>query len=163
MHMLQICYPKPTDKPLFNGLVKQCKNLGIPFLTEEEIAGPGASPLSDRFQIVMDAIFGFSFRGAPRPPFDRILTKLIELQDSLPIVSVDIPSGWDVEKGDQSGQGLKPDMLVSLTTPKRCDGIPLSCSAGALTIITNSATVSFDTMTSIHNSERASFYGPCSS
>lgn len=34
------------------------------------------------------------------------------------IVSVDIPSGWDVEKGDASGQGMRPDMLVSLTAPK---------------------------------------------
>jgi len=34
------------------------------------------------------------------------------------IVSVDIPSGWDVEAGDASGSGMRPDMLVSLTAPK---------------------------------------------
>ncbi len=26
--------------------------------------------------------------------------------------------GWDVERGDESGRGLQPDMLVSLTAPK---------------------------------------------
>lgn len=31
---------------------------------------------------------------------------------NIPIVSVDIPSGWDVEKGDEDGLGLQPDMLV---------------------------------------------------
>lgn len=28
--------------------------------------------------------------------------------------------GWDVEEGDTSGGGLKPDVLVSLTAPKLC-------------------------------------------
>jgi NAD(P)H-hydrate epimerase len=36
----------------------------------------------------------------------------------LPIVSVDIPSGWDVEAGNDAGVGLNPDVLVSLTAPK---------------------------------------------
>lgn len=27
---------------------------------------------------------------------------------------------WDVEHGDASGGGLRPDMLVSLTAPKQC-------------------------------------------
>jgi len=34
----------------------------------------------------------------------------------IPIVSVNIPSGW--EKGDELGTGLQPDILVSLTAPK---------------------------------------------
>ena len=33
---------------------------------------------------------------------------------------MDVPSGWHVEAGDESGQGLRPDMLVSLTAPKLC-------------------------------------------
>ena len=36
------------------------------------------------------------------------------------MVSVDIPSGWDVEKGDISNTGLLPEMLISLTAPKQC-------------------------------------------
>ncbi len=36
-----------------------------------------------------------------------------------PVVAVDIPSGWHVEQGDVAGDGLRPEMLVSLTTPKR--------------------------------------------
>jgi len=28
--------------------------------------------------------------------------------------------GWDVEEGDVSGKGLKPDTLISLTAPKKC-------------------------------------------
>ncbi len=33
---------------------------------------------------------------------------------------VDIPSGWDVEKGSPSANALKPEMLISLTAPKLC-------------------------------------------
>ena len=33
-------------------------------------------------------------------------------QKSPVIVSVDIPSGWHVEDGDVSGEGIKPNMLV---------------------------------------------------
>ena len=35
------------------------------------------------------------------------------------MVAIDIPSGWHVEQGDDAGDGLRPEMLVSLTAPKR--------------------------------------------
>lgn len=72
--------------------------------------------------VVLDAIFGFSFKPPVRPPFDQVLSLLTE--SKLPIVSVDIPSGWDVESGRPSGgegkrvDALDPDVLVSLTAPK---------------------------------------------
>jgi NAD(P)H-hydrate epimerase len=66
--------------------------------------------------VILDAIFGFSFKGPVRAPFDSVLPLLTA--SKLPIVSVDIPSGWDVERGNAEGVGLKPDVLVSLTAPK---------------------------------------------
>ena len=48
-------------------------------------------------------------------------------------MSVDIPSGWDVEQGDPTGSCMQPDMLVSLTAPKlvargfKVSPIPQSC------------------------------------
>ncbi len=35
------------------------------------------------------------------------------------IASVDVPSGWDVEKGNINST-FTPDMLISLTLPKLC-------------------------------------------
>jgi NAD(P)H-hydrate epimerase len=67
--------------------------------------------------VILDAIFGFSFKGPVRAPFDSAL--LLISKSGLPIVSVDIPSGWDVEKGNEEGVGLNPDVLVSLTAPKQ--------------------------------------------
>ncbi|KAL0579870.1 hypothetical protein V5O48_002117 [Marasmius crinis-equi] len=66
--------------------------------------------------VILDAIFGFSFKPPIRAPFDTALPLLTE--SKLPIVSVDIPSGWDVEKGNAEGLGLQPDVLLSLTAPK---------------------------------------------
>ncbi len=77
------------------------------------------SPLRDalaRSDVILDAIFGFSFKPPVREPFDQALSLITE--SGLPIVSVDIPSGWDVEKGNAAGVGLDPDVLVSLTAPK---------------------------------------------
>ncbi|XP_027123242.1 pyridoxine/pyridoxamine 5'-phosphate oxidase 1, chloroplastic isoform X1 [Coffea arabica] len=118
-----ICYPKRTAKPLYNGLVTQLESLSVPFLSVEDLP----MDLSDSFDILVDAMFGFSFHGTPRPPFDDLIRRLLNLTSPdmnasrLPaIVSVDIPSGWHVEEGDLSGDGIKPDMLVSLTAPKLC-------------------------------------------
>ncbi|KEI41176.1 uncharacterized protein L969DRAFT_92409 [Mixia osmundae IAM 14324] len=62
-----------------------------------------------------DLLFGFSFHGEPRPPFDAVINALNET--TKPILSVDIPSAWDVEKGNVSGT-FTPDSLISLTAPK---------------------------------------------
>ena len=66
--------------------------------------------------VILDAIFGFSFKPPIRAPFNAIIPMLNESR--LPILSVDIPSGWDVEKGNL-GVGLQPSVLISLTAPKQ--------------------------------------------
>ncbi|KAL1541538.1 Pyridoxine/pyridoxamine 5'-phosphate oxidase 1, chloroplastic [Salvia divinorum] len=118
-----VCYPKRTAKALYNGLVTQLESLSIPFLSIEDLP----VDLSTNFDIVLDAVFGFSFQGSPRPPFDDIIQRLVALGDpneknqkSPVLVSVDIPSGWHVEEGDLSGKGIRPNLLVSLTAPKLC-------------------------------------------
>jgi NAD(P)H-hydrate epimerase len=91
-----------------------------------ELAGTTLSTALAASDVVLDAIFGFSFKPPVRAPFDAALPLIA--RSGLPIVSVDIPSGWDVEGGADapgpagaSGQGglaLYPDVLVSLTAPK---------------------------------------------
>ena len=93
---VQILYPKPTQKPLYEGLVTQCKSLSLPFPTWDDVQQSG---LKDKYDLIVDAMFGFSFKvsppekeylhgrqcpnsaclssrqvqGEPRPPFDSIL------------------------------------------------------------------------------------------
>jgi len=119
-----IVYPKRSSKPHFINLVKQCEDMNIPILdfipmdsnnTGEEEEG--------YYDVIVDAIFGFSFRGtAPREPYATSIANMVTLQknqQSKPLlVSVDVPSGWDVDGGDLTGTGFCPDVLVSLTAPK---------------------------------------------
>ena len=67
----QVCYPKRTSKPLYRGLVAQLESLRLPILGAEDILH--GEPLAQRFDVVLDAMFGFSFKGDPRPPFDTLL------------------------------------------------------------------------------------------
>lgn len=106
-----VLYPKRPNKPLFQGLTTQCEKMEIPFLSEL----PEAKVIDEAYNLVIDAIFGFSFKGAVREPFGAILDTLKKA--TVPVASIDIPSGWDVEQG--SADGLQPDMLISLTAPKK--------------------------------------------
>ncbi|XP_054567693.1 NAD(P)H-hydrate epimerase isoform X2 [Eptesicus fuscus] len=74
-----------------------------------------AKLIDELYELVVDAIFGFSFKGDVREPFRSILSVLSGL--TVPIASIDIPSGWDVEKGNPGG--IQPDLLISLTAPKK--------------------------------------------
>lgn len=109
-----VYYPKRTDKPLFNNLVTQCRKMGIPFVEE----APTASQLDANYPLSVDALFGFSFRPPVRDQFKPILDALTGRAKTR-VASVDVPSGWDVEKGGSSSD-LQPDLLISLTAPKKC-------------------------------------------
>jgi hydroxyethylthiazole kinase-like uncharacterized protein yjeF len=113
-----IVYPKRSSKEHFVNLVKQCQDVGIPFLEEM----PSNEEMKT-YDAIVDSIFGFSFTGEPREPFATILKQMIEAQhtnQNLKVVSVDVPSGWDVDQGDVAKTGFVPDILISLTTPKLC-------------------------------------------
>ncbi|ROL45054.1 NAD(P)H-hydrate epimerase [Anabarilius grahami] len=106
-----VLYPKRPNKQLFQNLATQCEKMDISFLSEM----PEADVIDEAYNLVVDAIFGFSFKGAVREPFGDILSQLKKI--TVPIASIDIPSGWDVEKG--CPDGIQPDMLISLTAPKK--------------------------------------------
>jgi NAD(P)H-hydrate epimerase len=147
-YTVSCCYPRRTDKQLYKNLVTQCSSLSIPFLEVEQVL---EQPLSSQADVVVDSLFGFSFKGTPRPPFDGLIKAMVENNENNDdgdggggpctasaatdgrsrshdaatmrrpiIVSVDVPSGWDVEQGDVSHSGLSPAMLISLTSPKFC-------------------------------------------
>ena len=112
---VQVCYPKRTPKPIYEGLVTQLETLGVEFLHVDDVKSEALVVTHD---VVVDALFGFSFRGEPRHPFDELLEILNPHSAPPPIVAVDVPSGWSVDEGDVSGEGIRPDLLVSLTAPK---------------------------------------------
>ena len=103
-----------TDKPLFRNLVTQCTKMGLTFVDET----PSQERFDSEYDLCVDALFGFSFKPPVRPGFVDIVQRMTSAK--IPVASVDVPSGWDVEKGDLDGQGIKPETLISLTAPKLC-------------------------------------------
>lgn len=112
-----IFYPKPTNKPLFQNLVKQLKALDIPFTDDFLLAMKTAD-------LVVDAIFGFSVRLPIKAPFDECIALMEQAcQKGKPeVLAIDTPSSWDVENGPQKegelGSDFMPDYLISLTAAK---------------------------------------------
>ncbi|KAF8651939.1 hypothetical protein AX16_004582 [Volvariella volvacea WC 439] len=128
-----IYMPKPGSKeiykvynPLFllqelnfsvcQRLQTQCNNMRIHTIPLDPSSTSALQTALSSTDVILDAIFGFSFKPPVRAPFDSALSLLSK--SGLPIVSVDIPSGWDVEQGNIHGVGLNPDVLISLTAPK---------------------------------------------
>ncbi|XP_034247329.1 NAD(P)H-hydrate epimerase [Thrips palmi] len=109
-----VYYPKRTDKPLYENLLHQCLAMDIPVIEN----APTADLLNSSYNLIVDALFGFSFKPPVRPLFVPILEALRNTES--PICSIDIPSGWDVEKGCPESGGIQPEMLISLTAPKQC-------------------------------------------
>uniref|UniRef100_A0A1B6BW71 NAD(P)H-hydrate epimerase n=1 Tax=Clastoptera arizonana TaxID=38151 RepID=A0A1B6BW71_9HEMI len=109
-----IFYPKKTDKDLYKNLTHQCTSIDISFINTM----PTKDEINTDFDLVVDAIFGFSFQPPVRPEFSSILNTLSKI--TIPLCSIDIPSGWHVENGPPSDDGLNPEMLISLTAPKIC-------------------------------------------
>ncbi|XP_040158694.1 NAD(P)H-hydrate epimerase [Anopheles arabiensis] len=109
-----VYYPKRTDKELFKNLQHQAESMGITV----SVDCPAGEWVEAEFGLIVDALFGFSFKPPVRESFRPIMEVLQKTK--LPIVSVDIPSGWDVELGPQTDFDIKPDCLISLTAPKLC-------------------------------------------
>ena len=119
LHLLgftaHVHYPKQTDNQLYKDLVVQAQLSDVKFIDELP------ADISSHYSLVVDCIFGFSFKPPVRPQFSPILEAISKI--TIPLISVDIPSGWSVEAGppdDGTTPVLKPDMLVSLTAPKKC-------------------------------------------
>ena len=103
--------PQPSKNEFLQQLEKQLEHFQVDKVKED-----GFSSALESSDVILDAIFGFSFKGEPRAPFDEPIKAL--KQTAKPIVSVDIPSAWDVEKGNVDGKSFTPAALVSLSAPK---------------------------------------------
>lgn len=121
-----VFYPKESKGEIFGRLRQQCENLELPLIAPPPL-NKSSFPMAPDAQtnafkralnnadLVLDCVFGFSFHPPTRAPFDVVLNSLATTE--VPILSVDIPSGWDVMEGN-SNDGFTPNAIVSLTAPK---------------------------------------------
>ncbi|SBT80340.1 pyridoxal 5'-phosphate synthase, putative [Plasmodium malariae] len=106
-----VIYPKENKKTLFKRLLKLMEHYEIGVLkltTAEEMLG---------YDLIVDAIFGFSFKGEPRTPFDELIEMINNCKR--PVVSIDVPSGTNIDSGDTtSSLFVHSEMNISLMLPK---------------------------------------------
>jgi NAD(P)H-hydrate epimerase len=109
-HKVSVHIPKITK---FGALRSQCTLHGV-----NVIDTISRDDLNTNNDLIVDSIFGFGFKGEIREPYASLIGSLVEAK--VPIISVDAPSGWPVQKTlNQSPSGLiKPVALISLTAPK---------------------------------------------
>eukprot|EP00960_Hanusia_phi_P024842 731283-Hanusia_phi.AAC.1 len=117
-YRVTVVCPEQSNQEPHAGLRKQLRALDV-------MVNMGMPGTSSGVGLIVDAAFGFSFRPPLRAPYDYILKQLLDpsLFGAVPVVSVDVPLGWDVELGPPREEGalvLQPDMLVSLSAPKMC-------------------------------------------
>ena len=82
-----IFYPKRTDKPLYHALTTQCVKMGLSFIDSV----PSSDQISQNYDAIVDALFGFSFQGPPRGEFATVIGNIVDSR--VPVLSVDVPSG----------------------------------------------------------------------
>jgi NAD(P)H-hydrate epimerase len=68
------------------------------------------------FDVVVDALFGTGFRGAPRPEATALIER-VNAADT-PVVSVDIPSGVDASTGEVAGTAVRATLTVTFHARK---------------------------------------------
>jgi len=68
------------------------------------------------YDLIIDGLFGFSLKGNPRVPANRIIEEMN--RSGVPILSIDVPSGLDAETGQLMRPAIKAKYTVTLGMPK---------------------------------------------
>ena len=115
-YQVSVLYPKRStreEQQYYDKLVTQCLDVGVEFIDSIE------QHQQQSYHAIVDAIFGFSFKGEPREPFASILRTMAKMQTTqeietgnntntntntnstntnTQIISIDVPSGWNVDE-----------------------------------------------------------------
>jgi NAD(P)H-hydrate epimerase len=70
----------------------------------------------DGADVVIDALFGTGFHGAPRDAAARLIERVNAAE--APVVAVDLPSGVDASTGEIAGAVVAADVTVTMHAPK---------------------------------------------
>lgn len=68
------------------------------------------------YTLVIDALFGFSLRGDPKPPADELIEQIN--CSIIPVLAVDVPSGLDVHEGVGRVPMVEAAYTITLGMPK---------------------------------------------
>jgi NAD(P)H-hydrate epimerase len=115
-YQMTVYLPAEEDGDVVAGSAARLKGLGI------AVCDFLPSTLSFYYDVVVDALLGVGFDGGDiRQRHWNAFGMLIKTE--LPILSIDVPSGWDLDRGPRevdvsANTFIKPEVLVSLGVPK---------------------------------------------
>lgn len=115
---VHLCLVSPPDS--FTGEaainLQIAKRLGLQI--EEILTDTGTVPTTlASCELLVDAILGTGLRGSVRDRIATIITTINNL--SIPILSVDLPSGLDADTGHPLGTCVQADRTITIGLPKR--------------------------------------------
>lgn len=87
-------------------LVDVCRRVGVRVVDSADVGA---------FDVVVDALFGFSFKAPLRRPYDALVRSL---EGARRVISIDVPSGHDVDSVENDG--FRPEAVICYTAPKKC-------------------------------------------
>jgi len=70
----------------------------------------------ERYDVVVDALFGTGFRAAPRPEAAELIARINAAP--APVLAVDLPSGVDASTGEVAGAAVDAELTVTFHAPK---------------------------------------------
>jgi hydroxyethylthiazole kinase-like uncharacterized protein yjeF len=76
-----------------------------------------SAPISMDHGLIIDAIFGIGLKGEVKEPARSIISDLNKR--SIPVISVDVPSGLDADTGEILGASVKAGITVTMQFPKQ--------------------------------------------
>lgn len=87
---------KKPEKQLFVDLLDTCIANEIESFELDNLS-KNIELFLKEYDLLIDSLFGFSFKGPVKKPYDTVLDGM--KNSGIDIFSIDIPSGWDVELG----------------------------------------------------------------
>ncbi len=84
----------------------------------EDVAAEDLTNLLSEADLFVDAVFGTGFKGPMRGSACVLRDVLAQLE--VPVVAVDLPSGWDADSEEETVPGaFRADAVVTFTAPKK--------------------------------------------
>ncbi len=68
------------------------------------------------FSTAVDGLIGYSLKGDPRPPLDKMINEVNNGYET--VISIDVPSGVESDTGEKLDPHVNPDYTVTLAMPK---------------------------------------------
>jgi ADP-dependent NAD(P)H-hydrate dehydratase / NAD(P)H-hydrate epimerase len=85
--------------------------IAVRLLREAGLDAEESTEVADA-DVVVDALFGTGFSGAPRPDAADLIRRINDVP--APVVAVDIPSGVDASTGEVPGDAVQADLTVTM-------------------------------------------------